>query len=54
MERDGLDACFLAAESMAIATDQRDLWETERGMPLESDYADQAAEYTRGVFDIEL
>jgi hypothetical protein len=54
MERDGLDACFLAAESMAIATDQRDLWETERGMPLEPDYAEQAAEYTREAFDIEL
>src|SRR5262249_41654303 len=45
IEREGIDACFLASESMAVATDQRDLWETERGMALESDYAEQAAEY---------
>jgi hypothetical protein len=54
MEREGLDSCFLAAESMAIATDQRELWEGERGMSLEPDYAEQAAEYTRETFDLEL
>ena len=54
MERDGLDACFLAAEAMAIATDQRDLWETERGLPLESDYAEQAAEYAQETWKLDL
>lgn len=54
MEREGLDACFLAAESMAIATDQRELWESERGMALEPDYAEQAAEYTRETWELEL
>ncbi len=54
MARDGIDACFLAAESMAVATDQRDLWETEHGMTLEGDYAEQAAEYTRETWELEL
>jgi hypothetical protein len=54
MQRDGLEACFLAAESMAIATDQRDLWESERGMALEQDYAQQAAEYTRETWELDL
>ncbi len=51
---DGLDACFLAAESMAIATGQRDLWENSRGVALERDYAQQAADYTRQTWDLEL
>ncbi len=51
---DGLDACFLAAESMAIATDQRDLWENSRGVTLARDYAQQAADYTRQTWDLEL
>jgi hypothetical protein len=54
MQRDGLDSCFLAAESMAIATDQRDLWESGRGLPLEPDYAQQAADYTREAWNLEL
>jgi hypothetical protein len=54
MQREGLEACFLAAESMAIATDQRDLWETERGMTLEQDYAQQAAEYAHETWELDL
>jgi hypothetical protein len=54
MEREGIDGCFLAAESMAVATDQRDLWETGRGMALEPDYAEQAAEYAQEAWEIEL
>jgi hypothetical protein len=54
MERDGLDGCFLAAESMAVATGQRDLWETGRGMALEPDYAEQAAEYAQEAWELDL
>jgi len=54
IEHNGIDACFLAAESMAVATEQRDLWETERGMSLEADYAEQAAEYTRETWELDL
>ncbi len=54
MEKESIDACFLAAESMAIATDQRELWESGRGMALEPDYAEQAAEYTRETWELEL
>jgi hypothetical protein len=54
MERDGLEACFLAAESMAIATDQRDLWNKDRGMVLGEDYAHETADYTRHIWGIEL
>jgi hypothetical protein len=54
MERDGIDACFLAAGSMAVATDQRDLWETERGMALKGDYAEQAAEYAHETWELDL
>jgi hypothetical protein len=54
MERDGIDACFLAAESMAVATDQRDLWDTGRGMALEGDYAEHAAEYAHETWELDL
>jgi hypothetical protein len=54
MEREGLDACFLAAESMAIATEQRERWGNERGMPLAQTFAEEAASYARETFDIEL
>ena len=54
MERDGIEACFLAAESMAVATDLRDLWETEHGITLESDYAEQAAEYAQETWELDL
>ncbi len=54
MEREGIDACFLAAESMAVATDQRELWETGRGMALESDYAEQAADYAHETWELDL
>jgi hypothetical protein len=54
MEREGIDGCFLAAESMAVATDQRELWETERGMPLEQNYAEQAAEYAQETWELDL
>lgn len=54
MERDGIDAGFLAAESMAVATDQRALWESERGMALEGDYAEQAADYAHETWELDL
>jgi hypothetical protein len=54
MEREGIDGCFLAAESMAVATDQRDLWETERGMALEQNYAEHAAEYAQETWELDL
>jgi hypothetical protein len=39
---------------MALATDQRELWEAERGMPLAPDTADNLAEFTRDEWEIDL
>ncbi|MCC6973860.1 MAG: hypothetical protein IT322_07620 [Anaerolineae bacterium] len=54
MQKEGIDACFLAAESMAIATDQREVWESERGVTVSSEYAQEVADYAREAWEIEL
>ena len=48
------DRCFDAAEGMALATDQRELWESERGVALEPDAAREIADYTRDAWEVEL
>lgn len=53
-QKGGIDRCFDAAEGMALATDQRDLWESERGVALESDAAKEIADYTRDAWEVEL
>ncbi len=53
-QKDGIDHCFDAAEGMALATNQRELWEKERGVELESDAAREIADYTRDNWEIDL
>jgi hypothetical protein len=53
-DRGGIEQLFDTAEGMALATDQREFWETERGMPLESDAARDIADYTRDTWEVEL
>ncbi len=54
VERDGIERAFEAAEGMALAADQRGLWEGERGIPLEPDTAQDLADYTRDLWEIDL
>lgn len=54
VERDGIERAFEAAEGMALAADQRGLWEGERGIPLEPDAAQDLADYTRDQWEIDL
>jgi len=54
VERGGIERAFEAAEGMALAADQRDLWEHERGIPLEPDAAQDLADYTRDQWEIDL
>ncbi len=53
-QKGGIDRCFDAAEGMALATDQRELWENERGVALEPDAARDIADYTRDAWEVEL
>jgi len=54
VEKGGIERAFEAAEGMALAADQRDLWERERGIPLEPDAAQDLADYTRDQWEIDL
>ena len=54
VEKGGIERAFEAAEGMALAADQRDLWEQERGIPLEPDAAQDLADYTRDQWEIDL
>jgi len=53
-QKGGIDRCFDAAEGMALATDQRELWENERGVALEPEAAKEIADYTRDAWEVEL
>lgn len=53
-QKGGIDRCFDAAEGMALATDQRELWENGRGVALEPDAAKEIADYTRDTWEVEL
>jgi hypothetical protein len=53
-QKGGIERCFDAAEGMALATDQRELWENERGVALEPDAAKEIADYTRDAWEVEL
>jgi len=54
VEKGGIERAFETAEGMALATDQRDLWEAERGLPLEPDAANDLADFTRDEWEIDL
>jgi hypothetical protein len=53
-QKGGIERCFDAAEGMALATDQRELWESERGVALEPQAAREIADYTRDAWEVEL
>lgn len=53
-QKGDLEQVFDTAEGMALATDQRELWEAERGVPLEADAARDIADYTRDQWEVEL
>jgi hypothetical protein len=53
-QKGGIERCFDAAEGMALATDQRELWENERGVALEPDAAKDIADYTRAAWEVDL
>jgi hypothetical protein len=53
-QKGGIDRCFDAAEGMALATDQRELWDEERGIALEREAADEIADYTRESWEVAL
>jgi len=54
VEKDGIERAFETAEGMALATDQRALWEAERGLPLEPDAAQDLADYAQSEWEIDL
>ncbi len=53
-QKSGIDHCFDAAEGMALATDQRELWEKERGVEIEPNATREIADYTRDNWEIDL
>ncbi len=53
-QKGGIERCFDAAEGMALATDQRQLWQTERGLALEAGSVGEIAAYTRDEWEVEL
>lgn len=53
-QKGGIEPVFDTAEGMALAADQRDLWQTERGLPLEPDAAREIADYTRDQWAVTL
>lgn len=53
-QKGGIEQVFDTAEGMALATDQRDLWENTRGVPLEADIAQDIATYTREQWEVQL
>jgi hypothetical protein len=53
-QKGGIDRCFDAAEGMALATDQRELWDEERGIALEREAANEIVQYTRASWEVEL
>jgi hypothetical protein len=54
VEKGGIERAFETAEGMALATDQRELWEQQRGLPLDAGAAQELAEYTREEWEIDL
>lgn len=50
----GIEQVFDTAEGMALATDQREFWQTERGVALEPEATREIADYTRDQWEVEL
>jgi hypothetical protein len=53
-QKGGIEQVFDAAEGMALATNQREQWDTERGLPLETDATRDLADFTRDAWEAEL
>jgi len=53
-QRGDLDRVFETAEGMALATDERALWEGERGLPVEPDTTRRLADVTRAEWEVDL
>lgn len=53
-QKDGIDRCLDAAEGMALATDQRARWETERGLPLDAQSSQDIADYAQTQWEVDL
>lgn len=54
VEKGGIERCFDTAEGMALAADQRKLWEQERGVSLDPDASHDLADYTHETWEIDL
>jgi hypothetical protein len=54
VEKGDMGRVFDAAEGMALATDQRALWEAERGIVLDGDAARDLADYSHDQWEVEL
>jgi hypothetical protein len=53
-QRGGIEPCFDAAEGMALATEQRELWQDERGVPLENEATQGIADIGRENWELDL
>lgn len=53
-QKGDIERVFDAAEGMALATSQRELWDHERGMSLETETTDVLAAYSRELWEMEL
>ena len=54
VEKGGIERCFDAAEGMALAADQRKLWEQDRGVALDTDAAQELADYAHSTWEVDL
>lgn len=53
-QKGGIEQVFDTAEGMALATDQREFWETGRGVALEPDTTQEIADRARETWEVEL
>lgn len=53
-QRGGIEPCFDAAGGMALATEQRDLWQSSRGVPLDPEAAQGIADITTDNWEVDL
>ena len=54
VEKGGIERVFDAAEGMALASGQRELWQDERGIPLAGDAAQDLADYSQDQWELDL
>jgi hypothetical protein len=52
-QKGGIEQVFDTAEGMALATDQREFWETERGVALEPEATREIADFSRETWEVE-